>query len=74
MLGSQPSPYCKMLTNLETQSIYRTLPIEVPMTLIEAIHARQILDSRGNPTVEAKFYSPMEVFRAAVPAEQAQGS
>ncbi|HYE13735.1 MAG TPA: hypothetical protein VD968_04755, partial [Pyrinomonadaceae bacterium] len=26
------------------------------MSLIDSVHAREILDSRGNPTVEAEVY------------------
>lgn len=44
------------------------------MTLIEAIHARQILDSRGNPTVEAEvFLSDGSHGRAAVPSGASTG-
>ena len=45
------------------------------MTLIEAIHARQILDSRGNPTVEADvFLSDGSLGRAAVPSGASTGA
>lgn len=45
------------------------------MTLIEAIHARQILDSRGNPTVETEvFLSDGSVGRAAVPSGASTGA
>ena len=44
------------------------------MTLIEAIHARQILDSRGNPTVEAEvLLSDGSHGRAAVPSGASTG-
>jgi len=44
------------------------------MTLIEAIHARQIFDSRGNPTIEAEvFLSEGSVGRAAVPSGASTG-
>ena len=44
------------------------------MTLIEAIHASQILDSRGNPTVEAEvFLSDGSHGRAAVPSGASTG-
>ncbi len=44
------------------------------MTLIEAIHARQILDSRGNPTVETEvFLSDGSLGRAAVPSGASTG-
>jgi len=45
------------------------------MTLIEAIYARQILDSRGNPTVEADvFLSDGSLGRAAVPSGASTGA
>ena len=44
------------------------------MSLIEAVHAREILDSRGNPTVEAEVYLVSgEVGRAAVPSGASTG-
>ena len=44
------------------------------MSLIEAITAREILDSRGNPTVEAEvFLVGGEVGRAAVPSGASTG-
>ena len=39
------------------------------MSRIKNIHARQILDSRGNPTVEADVYTVDGIMgRAAVPS------
>ncbi|XP_027135241.1 alpha-enolase-like [Larimichthys crocea] len=35
---------------------------------IVKIHAREIFDSRGNPTVEVDLYTGKGLFRAAVPA------
>ncbi len=44
------------------------------MTLITAIHARQILDSRGNPTVEVDVETETGAFgRAAVPSGASTG-
>ncbi|WP_186754575.1 phosphopyruvate hydratase [Echinicola salinicaeni] len=44
------------------------------MTLIQAIHARQILDSRGNPTVEVDVVTDSGAFgRAAVPSGASTG-
>src|SRR6202158_5882702 len=44
------------------------------MSLIEEIHAREILDSRGNPTVEAEvMLIGGEVGRAAVPSGASTG-
>lgn len=45
------------------------------MSLIESIHARQILDSRGNPTVEVDVFTEDGSFgRAAVPSGASTGS
>src|SRR6185436_15853091 len=44
------------------------------MSLIESIHARQILDSRGNPTVEVDVVTESGAFgRAAVPSGASTG-
>lgn len=40
---------------------------------ITAVHARQIYDSRGNPTVEAEVTTSLGVFRAAVPSGASTG-
>jgi enolase len=45
------------------------------MSLIETIHARQILDSRGNPTVEVDVTTESGAFgRAAVPSGASTGT
>src|SRR5882757_1855687 len=45
------------------------------MSLIESIYARQILDSRGNPTVEVDVFTENgAVGRAAVPSGASTGS
>lgn len=43
------------------------------MTVISKIHARQIYDSRGNPTVEVDITTEKGVFRAAVPSGASTG-
>lgn len=44
------------------------------MTLIQSIHARQILDSRGNPTIEVDVHTENGAFgRAAVPSGASTG-
>ena len=44
------------------------------MALIDAIHAREILDSRGNPTVEVEvLLSDGSLGRAAVPSGASTG-
>jgi len=40
---------------------------------ITKIHAREIYDSRGNPTVEVDLYTDKGVFRAAVPSGASTG-
>lgn len=40
---------------------------------ISKIHARQIFDSRGNPTVEVEVYTDKGLFRAAVPSGASTG-
>ncbi len=45
------------------------------MSLIESIHARQILDSRGNPTIEVDVMTESGAFgRAAVPSGASTGT
>ncbi len=45
------------------------------MSLIESIYARQILDSRGNPTIEVDVFTENGAFgRAAVPSGASTGS
>ena len=43
------------------------------MVLVNAIKARQIFDSRGNPTVEVDLTTNLGVFRAAVPSGASTG-
>uniref|UniRef100_UPI00358EDD28 alpha-enolase n=1 Tax=Myxine glutinosa TaxID=7769 RepID=UPI00358EDD28 len=40
---------------------------------IQKIHAREILDSRGNPTVEVDLFTAKGLFRAAVPSGASTG-
>ena len=45
------------------------------MTLIKTLHAREILDSRGNPTLEAEIVLDSGAFgRAAVPSGASTGA
>src|SRR5262245_39785167 len=43
------------------------------MAEITEVHAREILDSRGNPTVEAEVYTEAGFGRAAVPSGASTG-
>ena len=40
---------------------------------VSKVHARQIFDSRGNPTVEVEVTTGKGVFRAAVPSGASTG-
>lgn len=40
---------------------------------IKSIYARQIFDSRGNPTVEVDLINELGMFRAAVPSGASTG-
>ena len=44
------------------------------MTIIEVIELRTILDSRGNPTVEAEIYTENGFGRSAAPSGASTGS
>merc|ERR1712093_238444 len=48
-------------------------PTEHQMATITAVHARQIFDSRGNPTVEVDVTTEKGLFRAAVPSGASTG-
>ena len=41
---------------------------------IEKVHARQIFDSRGNPTVEVDITTQHGIFQASVPSGASTGS
>jgi len=43
------------------------------MSTILSVHARQIFDSRGNPTIEVDLRTDKGVFRAAVPSGASTG-
>ena len=43
-------------------------------TTIERVHARQVLDSRGNPTVEAEVFTSIGFGRAIVPSGASTGT
>jgi enolase len=43
------------------------------MSVIKSIKAREILDSRGNPTVEVDLHTPDGIFRAMVPSGASTG-
>ena len=41
--------------------------------VIQKLHARQVFDSRGNPTVEVEVMTQQGTFRAAVPSGASTG-
>jgi len=45
----------------------------IKISKIQQIHAREVLDSRGNPTVEAEVTVKNQVFRAIVPSGASTG-
>lgn len=51
----------------------RNLNLRATFSSITGIRARQIFDSRGNPTVEADVHTQDGVFRAAVPSGASTG-
>lgn len=52
---------------------YLSNPIARHFSTIQQIRARQIFDSRGNPTVEADVITDLGLFRAAVPSGASTG-
>jgi len=52
---------------------YPTLRTKEDSAIIERIKAREIIDSRGNPTVEVDVCTPGLLFRAAVPSGASTG-
>ena len=64
-----------MLTNQVRRSIFNNLfGKQGPSSIISSVHAREIIDSRGNPTVEADVITEDgNVYRAAVPSGASTG-
>lgn len=52
---------------------FRPVSASADSTKIKFIKARQIIDSRGNPTVEVDLGTEEKVFRAAVPSGASTG-
>ena len=53
---------------LQAEKLLKLTPVA-----ILGVHARQIFDSRGNPTVEAEVTTHKGTFRAAVPSGASTG-
>jgi enolase len=51
----------------------KNLLLRATNATIKSIKARQIFDSRGNPTVEADVHTSDGVYRAAVPSGASTG-
>ena len=49
-------------------------PSSALMSTIQSVHAREILDSRGNPTVEVELRTDDGLFRASVPSGASTGA
>jgi enolase len=59
---------------LASQGLSNQQIISIPMSIIQDVHARQILDSRGNPTVEVEVVLEGGILgRAAVPSGASTG-
>eukprot|EP01031_Cornospumella_fuschlensis_P051011 gene51011-62389_t len=48
-------------------------PLQRNMATIQKIHAREIIDSRGNPTVEVDLHTEKAMYRASVPSGASTG-
>lgn len=60
-----------MLSKL-TKNLYMNKPT-FGFSSIQNVFAREILDSRGNPTIEAEVVTSKGAFRAAVPSGASTG-
>lgn len=58
---------------INTMLRYLTSRVALQASSIKQIKARQIFDSRGNPTIEADVITDLGVFRAAVPSGASTG-
>ncbi|KAF4079220.1 hypothetical protein AMELA_G00190440 [Ameiurus melas] len=61
-----------MTTTLATSLFFTACLSSSNMSIVK-IHAREIFDSRGNPTVEVDLYTDKGLFRAAVPSGASTG-
>jgi enolase len=67
-------PVAAVRVDDETRPTYQEKDAKYPMTNIADIHAREVLDSRGNPTVEAEVQlASGAVGRAIVPSGASTG-
>ncbi|XP_074655878.1 alpha-enolase-like [Tubulanus polymorphus] len=57
----------------DKRSTSSSVPVNVVKMSIVKVHARQIYDSRGNPTVEVDLTTDKGTFRAAVPSGASTG-
>ncbi len=55
------------------RNLYKALGVNFYMATIQKILARQVLDSRGNPTVECEVYTEDHMARAIVPSGASTG-
>ncbi|XP_077471753.1 enolase 1a, (alpha) [Stigmatopora argus] len=76
--GTSPAPSSRLLARTTQPhtalSLHTGPPKRSKSTMsILKIHAREIFDSRGNPTVEVDLYTKKGLFRAAVPSGASTG-
>lgn len=60
--------FCCEMNNLQSNHMRKAIP-----SMITKVKARQILDSRGIPTVEVDLYTNKGVFRASAPSSDLTG-
>lgn len=71
-LNTVVNKLCKLKPGNPYSFLSKELAKEMEV-LITAVHARQIFDSRGNPTVECEVTTAQGTFRAAVPSGASTG-
>merc|ERR1719171_1800887 len=64
--------YSNRLINLACHMAVVDGTVPIPAKIV-SIHAREIFDSRGNPTVEVDLLTDVHLFRAAVPSGASTG-
>jgi enolase len=63
-----------LCNGFQCQSTYSRRGLSSLRMAIKDIKAREILDSRGNPTVEVDLYTELGLFRASVPSGASTGA
>jgi len=68
MLGGAVAP------SMQQPALTRRAAADIMMASIDSVKARQIFDSRGNPTIEVDIMSGGELHRASVPSGASTGA